>query len=172
METNPFCACGCGQAVLRNTKTNSSRGHRKGEWGRFKRGHWGKHTSIAENLSATDRNEYMRQWRVLNIETVRVRERANYQRLRMAVLSHYSGGAMRCACCAESELAFLTIDHIVPIRRQNRDSRHGGTALYSRLRSQGFPDGFQVLCYNCNCAKGANGECPHKLNPDRMRIPY
>jgi hypothetical protein len=24
-----------------------------------------------------------------------------------------------------------------------------------------FPDGFQVLCHNCNLAKGYYGECPH-----------
>ena len=25
-----------------------------------------------------------------------------------------------------------------------------------------YPDGFQVLCHNCNMAKGIYGKCPHK----------
>jgi hypothetical protein len=32
------------------------------------------------------------------------------------------------------------------------------------FEKQGFPnkDRYQVLCYNCNCAKDKNGICPHK----------
>lgn len=26
-----------------------------------------------------------------------------------------------------------------------------------------FPDGFQILCFNCNCGRHRNGDvCPHK----------
>ena len=25
-----------------------------------------------------------------------------------------------------------------------------------------FPKGFQILCHNCNVAKGLYGECPHE----------
>ena len=35
--------------------------------------------------------------------------------------------------------------------------------MYRWLKKHGFPkEGFQLLCYNCNCAKGFFGKCPHK----------
>lgn len=160
-ESAPLCACGCGNPTRRYTKTKNASGRRQGQWARYIRGHWGLRTGINENLSATNRNEYMRQWRLLNLEECKARDREKYRRLKVLVFSHYSGGKMVCACCGENEIEFLTIDHIVPIRRRTRDSRHGGTALYARLRAAGFPPGYQVLCFNCNCAKGTNGECPH-----------
>ncbi len=38
----------------------------------------------------------------------------------------------------------------------------GGSVLYSWLKKQGYPPGFQVLCHNCNLAKGYYGACPHQ----------
>jgi hypothetical protein len=39
----------------------------------------------------------------------------------------------------------------------------GATNLYSYLRARKFPEGFQVLCMNCNFGKAQNGGvCPHK----------
>lgn len=104
----------------------------------------------------------MRQWRLLNVEKCKAADREKYRRLRARVIVHYSHGTNRCACCGESDIAFLTIDHIVPVRRKGHDTREVGTGLYARLRAQGFPPGYQVLCYNCNCAKGTDGECPHQ----------
>jgi hypothetical protein len=38
-----------------------------------------------------------------------------------------------------------------------------GAGLYSYVIEQNFPkDKYQILCYNCNCAKGTSGICPHK----------
>lgn len=30
------------------------------------------------------------------------------------------------------------------------------------LRRNNYPNGFQVLCHNCNMAKGFYGKCPHQ----------
>ena len=38
----------------------------------------------------------------------------------------------------------------------------GGYALHLWLKKNNFPDGFRVLCMNCNWAKSAFGICPHK----------
>ena len=39
----------------------------------------------------------------------------------------------------------------------------GGTKFYRWLKRNNFPEGFQVLCFNCNCGKEINkGVCPHK----------
>ena len=35
--------------------------------------------------------------------------------------------------------------------------------FYKWLCSKGYPPGYQVLCYNCNCGRYRNGGvCPHK----------
>lgn len=78
--------------------------------------------------------------------------------LREAVLQHYSGGAMACACCGESHEEFLQVDHV---NGGGRKDRLNGD-LYSRLRREGFPEGFQILCANCNLAKGSGSHCPHQ----------
>jgi hypothetical protein len=85
-----------------------------------------------------------------------------HAKLRLEVLTHYSGGKPKCACCGEEEIKFLTIDHINGDGKEDRAENGRGTAIYRRLRKLGYPKGYQVLCYNCNCAKGAYGKCPHK----------
>lgn len=77
---------------------------------------------------------------------------------RLKVLRHYSGGTPRCRCCGEDGIPFLTIDHIVPLSGKKRD----GGNLCDFLVRNNFPVGFQVLCYNCNLAKGESEDCPHK----------
>ncbi len=81
------------------------------------------------------------------------------QTLRFDVLSAYGGTTPRCACCGEAYMGFLTIDHIAGGGRQHK--REIGSKLYTWLRSRGYPAGFRVLCFNCNCALGIYGKCPH-----------
>lgn len=69
-------------------------------------------------------------------------------------------GGCRCACCGETELVFLTLDHVNNDGATHR-RRLGHTTPYSHLRRMGYPPGFQVLCFNCNFAKQF-GPCPHK----------
>jgi hypothetical protein len=88
--------------------------------------------------------------------------RRNYYRIRLLAISHYSKGLNRCDCCGETEIRFLTFDHI-----DGGGSRHKKSTslnLVAWLYKNKFPDGFQVLCFNCNCGRGFNsGICPHKL---------
>ncbi len=76
---------------------------------------------------------------------------------RCTVIDNYGGA---CVCCGESRYIFLTIDHI---------NYHDGLSdwqLYRHLIKNNFPtDNYQLLCYNCNCARGhygSDGICPHK----------
>ena len=72
-----------------------------------------------------------------------------------------------CACCGKnSHIVFLTIDHIVGKKYQNDNGLKGGD-LYRWLKRHNFPEGYQVLCWNCNSAKGLSGKCPHQL--DKMK---
>jgi hypothetical protein len=84
---------------------------------------------------------------------------------RMIVLQHYSRGVPQCACCGELIYEFLTMDHIDGKKKWNHDLSYGGHKLYNWLINNEFPDGFQVLCCNCNFARGkrdGNGTCPHQ----------
>lgn len=72
-----------------------------------------------------------------------------------------------CACCGESEPTFLTLDHINGGGNAHRRAimnghTVGGPAFYAKLKKLGWPAGLQVLCFNCNWAKGKFPECPHE----------
>ena len=90
--------------------------------------------------------------------------------LKKEVMAHYGG---RCACCGESELIFLNIDHVnqdgAAHRRKMGGKYFGGTKLYAWLKKNGFPEGYRVLCFNCNFAIFHLGECPHSLPPQPRR---
>lgn len=80
--------------------------------------------------------------------------------LRRKAVAAYGG---KCVCCGESHPAFLTIDHINGGGTKHRAEIGKGNATYKLLRRQGYPEGYQILCWNCNCGKSANGGvCPHK----------
>lgn len=80
---------------------------------------------------------------------------------RIRVFSHYGS---KCACCGESEIGFLTIDHIGGMVPEMAECgvKLGGDNLYKYLIAHNFPPGYQCLCANCNMAIGWWGVCPHK----------
>jgi hypothetical protein len=81
-------------------------------------------------------------------------------RIRNDCFAAYGGRV--CACCGETEPRFLTMDHVNNDGHIHRKTS-GATNLYSYLRARKFPEGFQVLCMNCNFGKAQNGGvCPHK----------
>lgn len=54
------------------------------------------------------------------------------------------------------------MDHIDGAGREHRrEIGQGANALYRWLAKNGYPDGFRVLCHNCNSARGFYGYCPH-----------
>lgn len=68
-----------------------------------------------------------------------------------------------CACCGESEPKFLAVDHI-----NNDGAAHrkelgiGGDNFYAWIIKNSYPADLQLLCHNCNFAKGLYGACPHQ----------
>ena len=71
-------------------------------------------------------------------------------------------GGYRCNCCGETTREFLSIDHINNDGAAHRRKIGGGDRVYRGLRDNDFPAGFQILCMNCNFARGKYGACPHK----------
>lgn len=80
---------------------------------------------------------------------------------RFLVLSHYSNKQLSCFCCSESIYEFLSIDHIDGGGTKQRKSL-GVNNIYPWLIRNNYPKGYQVLCHNCNLAKGFYGQCPHQ----------
>jgi hypothetical protein len=91
-------------------------------------------------------------------------ERQFHQKVRLKVLSHYSKSTLKCSCCGQGNTDVLAIDHIDGEGNKERKSlnRTGGSNFYRWLINSNFPEGYQILCYNCNMAKGFYGSCPHK----------
>lgn len=85
--------------------------------------------------------------------------KAWHKRQKMEVLTHYG---LRCACCGDTTIEFLSLDHIEGGGNKHRKSIGGGANLYRWIVKNNFPEGFQVLCFNCNLSKGFYGRCPHK----------
>jgi len=105
---------------------------------------------------------YNRRWNREHKEwhrAVRVRSRRN---IKAAVLAHYGN---KCECCGENTQAFLTIDHVNGGGTKHRNGGDGRRKLwiYAWLKRNGFPEGYRILCFNCNCGREANGGiCPHQ----------
>jgi hypothetical protein len=83
------------------------------------------------------------------------------------VFAHYG---RRCACCGETEQAFLTVDHINNDGAKHRRELGKGLALRGWIVKHNWPKIFQILCWNCNCAKWRVGICPHEVERRRARF--
>jgi len=81
-------------------------------------------------------------------------------------IKHYGS---KCDCCGEWRVEFLCIDHIggggnAHRRSLSADGRTivGSSNFYAWLRRNNWPDGFRLLCHNCNFSIGHYGHCPHE----------
>lgn len=91
--------------------------------------------------------------------------RRRSQQLRIKALEVYGGST--CACCLETGVDFLVIDHIEGGGSKHRRSigiqSGGGASFYRWLERNNYPSGFRVLCHNCNMARAnCKGACPHE----------
>jgi hypothetical protein len=109
---------------------------------------------------------YAKEYREKNSEKRSAWQRAYRQALRTEVITAYGG---KCSCCGEIEQKFLSIDHINGGGAKHK--RDIEADLYAWLKANNYPPGFQVLCFNCNLAKGFYGVCPHQLNQGNGGLP-
>lgn len=137
-----------------------------------------KHTAYMREWIETEKGqehrenhkEYMKEWREKNKEKYKATQKRCYDKARLEVLTHYSGGVKPfCKCCGEDEILFLQIDHIngdgADHRRKLKEEigyYPGGNGLPYWLKKNGYPEGFQILCANCNLGKRTGLDCPHK----------
>ena len=101
---------------------------------------------------------------VRNREKYNASSRRYNQRLRDECFAGYGN---KCACCGESNMGFLTLDHVNRDGSEQRRSLgyHSNLQTYRLAIELGFPDEYQLLCFNCNCGRERfDGVCPHKLS--------
>lgn len=103
---------------------------------------------------AMQNTEYRKKFSIrVNMDNV-----TRYRRYRTQIIQHYSRDTNTCNCCGESHMEFLTIDHING--RNNSPNGARGIVLMRWLIENNFPEGYQILCANCNLAKGDKDKCP------------
>lgn len=76
--------------------------------------------------------------------------------IKLETLLHYSKGKLSCNNCRYSKnINALELDHIQGGGNKSRKelNSEGGTNYMSKLKKRGFPEGYQVLCANCNKIK-------------------
>lgn len=95
-----------------------------------------------------------------NTELAKTRQKGKRQLVKMEVIIHYGGNPPQCACCGEKTYEFLCIDHINGGGGKHRKSFKNGH--YMNWIRKNYPKDLQVLCHNCNMAKGFYGQCPHQ----------
>lgn len=115
--------------------------------------------------------ENQRIYRKSKRKEINERERKNRVKRRTIVISKYGS---TCQKCGEANPNFLTIDHTNGdgnIHRKEMNNRN----IYDWLIKNNFPqDGFQLLCYNCNCSKNSIPKnsyynSRHKRNYDKLK---
>lgn len=128
---------------------------------------WTKHGSTADRLQAycnDCRNQQRREARKQklgcyateyadNRDEHLLRCRKLYYRYKEQVFSHYCNGTeYSCKHCGFTDMRALSVDHMAG---DGADHRRGGTgsSLYKWLVHHNFPEGFQVLCMNCQWIK-------------------
>lgn len=103
----------------------------------------------------------IKEYHLKNKEHIVECKKQYYGRRKRFVINYYTDGKNCCACCEEKEFDFLTIDHVNGGGTKHRKTE-GKNRMHDWLIKNYLPDGFQILCFNCNCAKGFFGKCPHQ----------
>jgi len=90
-----------------------------------------------------------------NKEAMKAQHTAYQRRITLEVYSHYGKeGKPVCVTCGEARIGCLSIDHI-----NGGGSKHrqligkGGHNFHRWLKMEGYPEGYQTLCMNCQFIK-------------------
>lgn len=107
-------------------------------------------------------------WYYKNKDRILPIKKARYQKLvaelRAQIFSRYGA---KCNCCGLDDIRFLSIDHVYCGKGNSSPAgdRHTLT-FFKRIIAEEFPKDYQVLCMNCNWAKGVYKKCPHEQDKE------
>jgi hypothetical protein len=88
-----------------------------------------------------------------------------HKNTKLEVFTRYSNGTPTCKQCGFSDLRALSIDHINGggLKHRRLLGISGGSGFYHWLKRNNYPEGYQVLCMNCQyIKKETNKECYEK----------
>jgi len=108
------------------------------------------------------KSRYIKQYRKTHDKEFKRRNQEYRIKLKLEVLTHYCNGKPYCQCigCNITDIEFLTIDHC---NGDGAKHRRGMTVnFYNWLKTTGYPKEYRVLCWNCNCVRRFNNQCPHQ----------
>lgn len=128
-----------GKIAARNKEwrsTDNGKASRAGEWNRFK----------------AQANRYTR-YIMARKEKLRATRRE--------CLQLYGG---KCVCCGETTFEFLSFDHKHGGGYAERRRLGGGNGRFYKSLKEEYRTDIQILCHNCNQARGFYGICPHEIN--------
>lgn len=82
------------------------------------------------------------------------------QKVKATVVASYGG---KCYCCGETNLDFLTIDHVNNDGAERKRKTSTEKTIFQHLYKREVDlDVYRVACFNCNCGRVRNnGVCPH-----------
>lgn len=167
-----LCGCGCGQDAGLYKSSFAAQNIVAGEPKIYLKGHGTKgkhkpscingHDMVAENLNTQGKCKachlmFSRKSGQKHKETRNKKNRNNYRKVRRAVLEHYGHC---CACCGETREEFLALDHVHGGGNQHRKTITCNSVTVWVYKNN-YPEGFRLLCHNCNFSLGAYGYCPH-----------
>ncbi len=83
------------------------------------------------------------------------RQRDKLQKRKVEVMTHYGNGKCACVRCSFDDIRALSIDHIDGggSRQRQENKLRSSSSFYAWLKTQGYPNGYQTLCMNCNWIK-------------------
>lgn len=131
----------------------------------YDRAHWKAYMSIPENRQKN--RERLRKYHFLSkgnpeymLRKARNQRDSRY-RAKLEAFTHYSvKGVIVCMRCGYSDIRALTLDHMGNNGLEHKktiNAKHPrqvtGTLVYRDLKKKGWPEGYQILCYNCNWIK-------------------
>lgn len=103
--------------------------------------------------------EYQKAYRQKKKLEISLQKKEYRLKVKIKVLTYYSKGKPFCECCKEDIIEFLSIDHINGGGTKHR--KQISNIIYWWLIKNNYPEGYRVLCHNCNQAFGFYGKCPH-----------
>jgi hypothetical protein len=89
-----------------------------------------------------------------NKDKIRQKNTIYNHALKMTIMKHYSQSEIPyCKMCNEIRHEFLSIDHMNNDGAEHRKTISSGKQMYHWLRAKNYPEGYQVLCLNCQFRK-------------------
>ena len=124
-----------------------------------------------EEKNRVRRLERASRWYYANKDRILPEKKARYRKLaaelKEPILQHYG---RKCNCCGLDDTRFLTVDHANHgkgnrLPKVERDL--GSIQMYRKVIASGFSKAYQILCMNCNWARGCWGKCFHQTDKEK-----